>query len=498
MLGNIKGGNNKFRTANVSSQYELQVATPQNEEDAGFVHLSTYMDSGTVTGSPEVRPPRITDDYRLSVGVDQSIFNATFVGDTGAFPYGHMQVASATTQTVQQQSGYLVVNASENTSNSTSTYVRSLRHFPTFATYPMYVDMWIRESNPTNLNCISEWGLLYLTNSATQTPLDGIFFRRISGGSLQFVVNTNGTEKVYSLDTTNVPGRGGTGSYSATDTNHYMVEYHHDNLCAWINDTMVKMVGSPKNQTTFTQSSNTPVGFRVFNAISGSITTARKIHVGSINVGLGDQQASKPWGHSLCGMGQGAYVTQIGHPLGVTQTANWNNSAAPSLGVGGNTFPMYTTLGGQWSETATQVNETDIPVFAYYNPGASATYSPKTLYVTGIRIGETVVTSNAVGVSATQFWWAAACGGSTANLAEIDSAGPPSTSAPRRMGLGCQSFLASAPLGRQAPGLFVDLSANPLVAPPGTYFQIIRKQQNGNTSSIPVWRGTVTVVGYHE
>lgn len=77
---NIKGGNNTTGLANVSSTYELQVVTPQTEADAGFVQISTEMDAGDVLGTRTVVPPECSDDYRLRVGLDQTLFNASFEG----------------------------------------------------------------------------------------------------------------------------------------------------------------------------------------------------------------------------------------------------------------------------------------------------------------------------------------------------------------------------------------------------------------------------------
>ena len=79
---NIKGGNNTTGLANVSSTYELQVVTPQTEADAGFVQISTEMDAGDVLGTRTVVPPECSDDYRLRVGLDQTLFNAAFEGTT--------------------------------------------------------------------------------------------------------------------------------------------------------------------------------------------------------------------------------------------------------------------------------------------------------------------------------------------------------------------------------------------------------------------------------
>lgn len=491
---NIKSGNNAAGVANVSSTYELQVTTPQEQSQAGFVQLSSEVDDGTVLGQRTVLALEASDDYRLRVGLDQTMFNSTFEGTN--FPYGQWQVL-ATTQTVTQASQFLQINAGSGVANTTSAYCRTIRHFPTFGTYPTYVDMWLKEVNATNSNCISEWGLLYLTTSNTQTPLDGVFFRRLSGGGLKAVINYGGVETEYTIDTTNVPSRDGVGAYDPAEVSHYLIVYHNDVCRFWINDILVASIDCPSAQQSFTSSSNTPVGFRVFNAAAGTISVARQILVGYVNVSVGDQNTNKPWSHAMAGSGQGAYQAHAATNAG--QLANWANSAAPTSYTAANITAGYTNLGGQWQLAANATNETDWCTFGYTVPAGTATLPGKTLYITGIRIGETVVTG-AAGVNATQFWWAAAVGAvaATVTLATTDAAGPPSTHAPRRIALGGQSFLAAAPVGTVAPGFFVDFSSAPLVAPAGTYVQIISKQLNGAATVSLVWRGTVTIIGYWE
>lgn len=485
---NIKGGNNSAGLSNVSSTYELQVVTPQEEINAGFVQCSSEIDAGNVTGTRTVLPIEISDDYRLRVGLDQSLFNTAFEGtivNTAIF----QQVLA--TATVTQASGFMNVNGGSSVTSGQGNFIRTYRHFPSYGTFPCYVDMWIRETGQTSVNVISEWGLLYLTAVATATPLDGVFFRRLSGGALRAVINYNGTETEYTIDTTNVPARDGVGSYDTTEVNHYLIVFHNDIIRFWINDVLVSSIECPGNQQAFTNSSNLPMGFRVIN--TGAVTpTARQLHIGFVNVSIGDQATNKPWSHALCGMGQGSYQTQMG--TAVAQTTNWVNSTAPVSATLLNTAASYTTLGGQYQFGATAANETDWALFGYQNPAGTATLSGKTLYITNINISKMFVTG-AAGANPTFFFWAAAIGSSAVSLATSDAA---TTSSPKRIPLNTQSFLAAAPIGTAADGENFDLSNSPLVVPAGTFFHIILKQLNGAATASLVWRGQVSVIGYFE
>ena len=346
---------------------------------------------------------------------------------------------------------------------------------------------------------ITEWGFLYLTAQTTQLPLDGVFFRRVSGGQLKAVVTLASGETEVDIDTTNVPSRDEIGLFNTTKVNHYLIAIHNDVARFWINDVLVANIPCPGAVSFMSQASNLPAGFRVLNTAAAS-PTGRSLSIGWLNVTLGDNVTQKPWPHVMCGSAGGSYVTQPGNA--VAQTANWGNSAAPLSASLSNTAAGYTTLGGQYQFAAVAINEIDWCLFGYTVPAGTATLPGKTLYVTSIRIGEMVVTG-AAGVNATSFFWAAACGAqaATVTLATTDAnagTATQTTASPKRIALGSQSFLAAAPIGTQSPGFSVDFSNGPLVCPAGTFFQIIVKQLNGALTASLVWRGTVTVVGFWE
>jgi hypothetical protein len=74
----------------------------------------------------------------------------------------------------------------------------------------MYADMWIAEGGHLAVNAISEWGFLFLTALATQQPLDGVYFRRLSGGQLKGIVTNNAIDIAeITLNTISVPSRDG-------------------------------------------------------------------------------------------------------------------------------------------------------------------------------------------------------------------------------------------------------------------------------------------------
>ena len=495
---NIKGGNNSAGLANVSSTYELQVVTPQTETDAGFVQLSSEVDAGDVTGYRSVVALESSDDYRLRVGIDQTVFNASFESTTILTTTWNQLLTTATTA---QASNFMTLNSTPSTASGAAAYVRTWRHFPTFGTYPTYCDMWIREANIAATNAISEWGFLFVTAQATQQPIDGVFFRRISGGPLKAVITNNSVDISETLlTTTNVPSRDGVGSFDATEANHYLITFHNDIIRFWINDVMVLEVACPAAQAQFMSSSNVPVGFRVLN--TGVASLGRQLSVGFVNVGLGDQNVNKPWSHALCGMGGGAYQLQQGNTPGPTVTrasgaaGHPANTTARIAGTWTATSaPALNNLGGLWTSPAisTLTSDADYPVFAFLNPAGSATLPGKTLYVTGVRVGEAYVsaapTTNAIFLSYILMVGASAAVTSTADAAATVSG--------KSITIGGHGFTAAEVVGNYKAGFEMRFDS-PLMVPAGQYFLFVVRPFGTVTSNTLVVTSSLAVNGYFE
>jgi hypothetical protein len=496
---NIKSGNNSAGLANVSSTYELQVTTPQEQANAGFVQLSSEIDDGTVLGTRTNLALEASDDYRLRVGVDQTLFNMSFEGTT--VPSGHFQQVTATA-TVTQLSNFMIVNGGSSTTSGQGAYIRTYRHFPSFGTYPTYVDMWIREVTPTAVNAISEWGLLYLTAVATQTPLDGVFFRRLSGGGLRAVINNNGTETEYTIDVTNVPSRDGIGVYDPTEVSHYLIAFHNDVVRFWINDILVATIDCPNNQAAFISGTNIPLGFRVLN-INTVTPSARQLQIGFLNVGIGDQNTSKPWSHAMVGGGQGAYQTQVGSAVGPTVTrgaapAGWVTSGTARAAGSwvATSGPATATLGGMFVTPAmsTLTSDADYPIFAYQVPTGTATLPGKTLYVTGIRVGEGYI-STATPVPM-QLTYIVTVGGTAVATSSADST---IQVAPRGIVVGSHGFpaLPTGVTGSVSAGFEVNFNS-PLVYPAGSYFTFVARPFGTVAANTLVVSSSLSVNGYFE
>ena len=489
-------GSGTAGNANVTNNH-LQVVTPLTEENAGFVTLSSEIDAGDNLGSRYQKALEVSEDYRLRAGIDSVLFNTSFEGSTSPRALFTETLSSFTSGLT---SGYYVINNAPTTAAGHG-FIRTYRTFPLFGTYPIYVECWVRIGEPTSDNGVSEFGLGYPTASNTTAPLDGIFFRIVGGGGIRAVTSFGGTpETVTTVTTTGLTNRDGT-AFDLTACNHYLIIIHNDECEFWINDILVAKVGTPSSQPFFCSSSEQPFFARTQH--TATATAARRVEVGFINVTQGDMHASKPYSHSLSGAGGGAYQVQQGSTSAGTVSRGAGSTGWPTSNTAraagtwtATSAPATNSLGGIWVSPAisTILSDNDYPVFSYLNPAGSATLPGKTLYITGIRVGETTVTTVAA-TNAITLSYAAGIGSTSSATNATESA---SVVAARIVPLGQVAFTSSAAVGTFAPGWTVDFTQGPLVCPSGTYVQFIVRPFGTVTSNTLVVCGTVTFIGYYE
>lgn len=493
MAVRISDGTN---TMQVSDTGEGEVRTPQEQVNAGFVQLSSEVDDGTVTGTRVVKAPEATHDFRLRVGVDCPLFNHSFEGTIVATDRLNQ---SLSTMTVAQASGFLSLNSGNATTSGNFAIVTTRRTFPILGTYQLYVNMFVREANETATNTVSEWGIGY-PSGATATPTDGAFFRRASGGQLIAVVNFAGAETTSNITTTNVPPGDGVGSYTPSESNHYLVAVGSDAVNFWINDTLVATIPTPASQGIPVSSSEQQLFARVYN--SGTASAGRRVELGFITVEMGDTNSNKPWPHVVAGMGGSAYSTQPGIATGPTVTRTngahgWPASATARIAGTwtATSAPALNSLGGLWTSPAISglTSDADYPVFAYLNPAGTSAIPGKTLYITGIRCGEAyaaaAASTNAIFLSCIVTAGATAVATSTSDAA--------TTVSHRANVVGGYGFLATDAIGTTKPGFDVSFNT-PLVVPPGTYFTFIIRPVGTVTSNTLVVHSSLLVNGYFE
>jgi hypothetical protein len=277
--------------------------------------------------------------------------------------------------------------------------------------------------------------------------------------------------------------------------------YHNDVARFWINDVMVAELSCPAANAQFTASSNTPVGFRVLN--TGTVSpTARQLSVGFINVGFGDQNVNKPWSHALCGMGNGAYQFQQGNTPGPTVTRGAAAQGHPASGTGrtagtwtATSAPALNNLGGLWTTPAmsTLTSDADYPVFAFLNPAGTAALPGKTLYVTGVRVGEAYV-STAASTNAMLLSYILMVGNSASTTSTADAG---TTVSGKSITIGGHGFTPTEAVGNSKAGFEVRFDS-PLMIPAGHYFHFVVRPFGTVTSNTLIVTCSLAVNGYFE
>jgi hypothetical protein len=264
----------------------------------------------------------------------------------------------------------------------------------------------------------------------------------------------------------------------------------------------VAELACPAANAQLTSSSNSPVGFRVLN--TGVASVGRQLTVGFVNVGLGDQNVNKPWSHALCGMGNGAYQVQQGNTPGPTVTRTAATTGHPASGTArsagtwtATSAPALNNLGGLWTSPSmnngTVASDADFPVFAYQNPVGTAVLPGKTLYVTGVRVGEAYV-STAASTNPMFLSYILMVGSSASTTSTADAA---TTVSGKSICIGGHGFTSTEAIGNYKPGFEMRFDS-PLMIPAGHYFLFVVRPFGTVASNTLAVTCSLAVNGYFE
>ena len=129
--------------------------------------------------------------------------------------------------------------------------------------------------------------------------------------------------------------------------------------------------------------------------------------------------------------------------------AAYANNLAPGAGAAmtNTTAALGTGLGGQFTTTATLTASTDGIVCSYQNPAGSVNQRPRTLMITGVRV-QSLITAALTG--GPLYWLYSLAFGHTAvsmATAESTSFANATAKAPRRVPLGIETIVVTAPVG---------------------------------------------------
>jgi hypothetical protein len=461
-------------TGNLDAGSNIKTALTLTPAYIGGVRMFSENDPGDVTGTPYLKSPETSTDYRLRVGMDTLLYDHT-PSETGV-DTTRLKVSGVATMTTTMASGFIALNAGA-AATASGNYVSwtTNRVFRIRGASQLYVEHEVNINNATLItNQVAEFGLF--TAVAGVQPGDGIWWQIDSGG-LKGVINYNG-----SITQSGVL----VAAFTPNRNYHLTLVISDSDVEFWMDDVLLGEVTVPSGQASpcLTDSLQCTMMQRNSGIVSASGQGILK--VGNIVVTAGDLNYNKPFAFQMAGMGHMGYQAQAGATMGTT--ALFPNATAATTVTGGalsQTVTLATGLGGQIGLTAA-VPGIDGLIFNYTNPAGSVSQPPRNLTITGVKISAVNIGA-AVATTPTTISWSLAFGGASANLAVAEAVVLTAASVKsfRRVPLGIQSWIIGAAVGAAAPDVYMPFSS-PIVVHPGEMVALVAKFIQGTATASQV------------
>jgi hypothetical protein len=484
MAGIRVEGSVSGNVAEVDTNNNLKTNLPTAIAQSGFAALAGKNDDGTVVSGGRINRVYVSEGFGLSTAVKYLLWDDTFnatAQNTSKYKF------LATTQTGAMAGGYLILNNSAIVTANTNCAVQTTRTFPIFAKAELRVNFSLVKTIATQANETYEVGLFQAALPGAAIPTDGVFFRWNTSAELRGVVNYNGTETQTAAITS-----------ASINVNHdYVIVVQTNTVLFYIDDILVgklTLLTDAPSQGQPIMAAAVPLTMRYYiGATPPSLASQMKIS--DVFVTSLGPDMERPWSQAKAGMGHMAYQGQNGGTMG--STAAITNSQAGGAGAAlTNTTTVATGLGGQAGVLPTLAVGTDGIVTSFQVPVGGINQTPRNLIITGVWIQgavSTALTGGAVG-----YQYQLAFGHTAVSMATTETASfvSPSTKAPRRIFLGCESYAAAAPLGTIGQGVFRQFQ-NPIVVAPGEFIAVTAKN-NGVVTTAGVILISVGFDAYYE
>lgn len=465
------GITNSSTGAKVNSNGQLKVSSAQDGGTlsetqilGGASQTPVYVDQGNRLAVTQVTP--LWDDS----------FNAT-AQNTAKYR------APVTTQTVTYTAGYVTLNGSAITTANTNSAYQTYRTFPLYSKSELRVNFSTLITTVPQANNVIEFGLFTATLPGAAAPADGCFFRYNAAAELRGVCSYNATETQTAAIT----------APSANVNHDYVISVQTNTVQFIIDDARVGIItlltdapteGQPMAQATV------PVTMRTYIGATPP-SSATQVRTSDIFVTQMGGFPNREWAHAKAGYGHMASQGQNGGTMG--STALYTNSLAAGAGAAATntTAALGSGLGGQFSVQPTLAVPTDGIISSFQNPTGSVTQTPRNLIITGVKIDGIVTTAFTGGP--VLYLWSLAYGHTAVTLANPEAA---TTKAPRRIPLGIQTYVVTAPVGTVGQTVYVTFQT-PIVIAPGEFVQTVAKNV-GTVTTLGVITTLVSFDGYFE
>ncbi|HEY5241747.1 MAG TPA: hypothetical protein VIJ22_09790 [Polyangiaceae bacterium] len=459
-------GNTSGNVAEVTAANQLQVTLPEVTAQGGYAVALSEEDAGTFTGAALRRALFVTEGQRLETGRDTPLFDYDFnatAQDTGAWK------CAFTTMTMTEGGGFLLLNSNSDITAAHGCSLSSFRYFNLLTNAGLNVEFVGGITLAALANQVVEFGLFLPTT--TTAPADGVYFRYTSAGLIG-VINYNGVETTTGPLSALTPG---------TISNDFQIRLDTQRVEFWLDDVLQAALILPvgNSQPYITTALPVSMQFRNSGTVAGSVMQWK---MGCAHVDQKGVDISMPFPHQQVAQG----LTQQGLAGGVMGSlAAYANNLAPGAGVAmtNTTAALGTGLGGQFSALPTLAANTDGVVCSYQVPAGGINQRPRILMLTGVRVQSLITTALTGGPL---FWaYSLAFGHTAVSLATAESASfaNATAKAPRRIALGFETIVVTAPVGTLGQGVQVTFSS-PIPVNPGEFVALVAKNF-----------GTVTTLG---
>ena len=473
----VQTGSNTAGVANVDAGYNLQVALSNTPAYIGGARLFSENDPGTITGTPYLKSPETSSDFRLRVGIDTVLFSDTFNATTQ-----NLNLWSYTTATLTctQPGGYLQFGTVQGTANAHGAFVRSFQYFPLLGTAPLSIEF----SGSSNTSALVANEAFYaglgLPSAGGTLPTDGCWFKMTSAGLFGELQYNGGSVTQVTLMNAQIT--------LATNARFVMVVTEEE-IEFWVNDVLYGEIAVPAGTGQPFMGGSLPVFMQ--KICSGVVANTNVIRVTDITVTAMDIATNKPWAQQLAGQYLMGYVQQNGTAIGTTGATTQfvgavttGSTPVPTNAAGSNTAANTTGLGGTGQLTASASSATDVIATSYLNPAGTINLTGRNLYIKGIKIsainyGATVATTP------TTLMWSIGFGQTAVSMQTVTTAsfGNNTTHAPNRLHIGFMSVPSGALAGTMyGPDIVLKLDT-PIVIRPGEYVNTFLKQIIGTATA---------------
>lgn len=404
--------------------------------------------------------PEASRDSRLRVAQDALLMHWAY--DGGGTQPTHLLAQSTSTFTIANFNQSIRLNSAQAVNLNSFAALKTYATFALPAVGAICVDIVAAQQN-----CALPYG--YAGLGFGQFLTSGAYFKFTERGTLQAVLALNSVE--YLSEPIQIP---------ANLTFHtYSIHYYRTHVDFLLDSMLVATLQQSQHAFGQTDQSFNPVFMRTEVGATNAALGGKQLYIRGMTVYLRGNTPQQEMGHAATLSGHGAYNNQNTRTVG--QTSNYSNSSAP--GAAGSWSPSYTTLGGQWRSPTNwpAVAETDYTMFSYVPPNVGNGTVGHGLYITGVRIGETFVTTALTGGPFILQWSLALAHGSTMY----------------RIPLGYQTLAVTAAVGTVADGFDFNLTGGPIYVPPGRSV-VLQGRVMGTTVTAGVIRGTTALIGYWE